>query len=83
MIFHTRNSTYEVDLDKKQIRRLRGQDDPTPRQGLDGVWKEFQRITGIEVGTRVLIVWSEEGVIPASLTSPIVKVIEKDVERSN
>ncbi len=83
MIFHTRNSAYEVDVAGKRIRRLAGKDSPTPRQGEDGAWKDFQRITDIEKGASVLIVWSEEGVIPSTLTSPVVKVIEKDVERAN
>lgn len=83
MIFHTRNSSYEVDLLGKRVRRLAGKESPQPRQGEDGVWKDFQRITDIVVGTSVLIVWNEEGVIPSTLTSHVVKVIEKDVERAN
>jgi hypothetical protein len=83
MIFHTRNSSYEVDLERKRIRRLSGHNRPTPRQGQDGVWKDFQRISELSVGAGVLIVWSEEGTIPSTFTSPIVKVIEKDVEPSN
>lgn len=83
MIFHTRNSSYEVDHAKKRIRRLSGTDGPTPRQGLDGAWKDFQRITDIEQGASVLIVWSEEGTIPSTLTSPVLKVIERDVEAAN
>ncbi len=83
MIFHTRNSSYEVDLDRKRIRRLAGHSNPTPRQGLDGAWKDFQRISELSVGAGALIVWSEEGTIPSTFTSPIVKIIEKDVEPSN
>jgi len=83
MIFHTRNSSYEVDPDRKRIRRLSGHENPTPRQGLDGSWKDFERITDIVQGASVLVVWSEEGTIPSTLTSPVIKVIEKDVEPSN
>lgn len=83
MIFYTRNSAYEVDVTGKRIRRLSGKEDSTPRQGEDRIWKDFQSISDIKKDVSVLIVWSEEGAIPSTLTSPVVKVIEKDVERAN
>ncbi len=83
MIFHTQNSSYELDMARKRIRRLSGHDAPTPRQGEDGAWRDFERISDPVQGTSVLIVWSEEGAIPSTLTSPIIKVIDKEVEPAN
>jgi hypothetical protein len=57
MIFTTDNSTYEIDRQNKRIRRLEGLNKPTPRQGTDGVWKEYAGITRIVIGEQVLIIW--------------------------
>lgn len=51
-------STYEVDQDNKKIRRLKGKADPTPRQGQDGVWREYINLSPIVVGQAVLIQWA-------------------------
>jgi hypothetical protein len=50
-------SFYEVDQDNKSVRRLIGVNDPTPRQGPDGEWREYTAITDIVPGLGVLIVW--------------------------
>jgi hypothetical protein len=53
-------SVYEVNTDSKQIRRLNGSKDPTPRQGPDGQWRSYEDITPINVGASVAIFWSAE-----------------------
>ncbi len=48
MVFVTASgSTYEINHETKQIRRLKGKEDPTPRQGQDGVWKDFSEVYGM------------------------------------
>lgn len=79
-------SVYEVDQEKKQVRRLNGVNDPTPRQGQDGEWRIYKSITPIAVGYVVIIVWdrattpllegSPEDAIPTTMTSPIKEIIE-------
>ena len=83
MIFVTMSgSTYEVDEQNKQIRRLKGQSDPTPRQGEDGRWKPYQDLSEIKQGEPVFIVWTDDvkaeipGGIPGTLTSPVVSVMQ-------
>ncbi len=48
-------STYEVDLDKKQIRRISSTHPPHRRQGQDGVWSGYDWITEVKVGRSVRI----------------------------
>lgn len=81
MIFRTASgSRYEVDYDKKMIRRLAGTADPTARQGKDGEWKEYADISDIEVGKGVAILWgndvsllpgSPEGAMKTTFTSNV------------
>ena len=55
-------SVYEVNTDSKQIRRLNGVKDPTPRQGPDGQWRAYKDVypNPIVVGAGVVIVWGPE-----------------------
>jgi hypothetical protein len=85
MRFQTESgSLYEVNEIDKQVRRLNGASDPTPRQGKDGEWKHYDAIlSGIEVGRSVMIVWTSdiqpppvEGSLPTTITSPVVKIVE-------
>ena len=80
-------SIYEVDVSKKQIRRLIGIDNPTPRQGKDGEWKEYFAIDDIEIGKPVLIFWNPKTTpllegnpfsisAPSTLTSNVIEIIE-------
>lgn len=79
-------SVYEVDQEKKQVRRLNGVNDPTPRQGQDGEWRTYKSMTPILVDRVVIIVWdrattplmegSPEDAIPTTMTSPIKEIIE-------
>lgn len=70
MRFRTVNSTYEVEYDPGvvdspatgRVRRLGGENDPTPRQGPDGVWKAFMAITAIRPGDCVTIIWKIDDV---------------------
>ncbi len=65
-------SVYEVAPDRKQIRRLEGTHDPTPRQGPDGEWKEFISISQISIGSSVLIGWRIKGnTLQGTLTSSV------------
>ena len=61
MIFHTEYSTYEIDLEGRRCRRLDSTHEPTPNQGEDGTWREYEHITPIvpEVGTALFIAWGE------------------------
>lgn len=53
---------YEVNTDSKQVRRLNGVKDPTPRQGKDGEWRSYSEImpSPIKVGTAVVILWGSK-----------------------
>ena len=55
-------SVYEVNTDSKQIRRLNGAKDPTPRQGPDGQWRAYSDIAPDppKVGASVAIRWSPD-----------------------
>lgn len=78
MFIFTLNSLYEVDVDRNpnRVRRLQGVNDPTPRQGEDGVWKDlavpFDR-EWAEVARVGLFVWNvtEDGVMQSTMTSVI------------
>lgn len=71
-------SVYEIDIEKKQIRRLSGQADPTPRQGKDGEWKEYAVLLGrVEVGAPIIITWEiEDQIFRTTITSKVVSVQE-------
>lgn len=90
MLFITETgSTYEVDQADKRIRRLSGVDNPTPRVGKDGEWRSYESITGLEVGSQAIILWSpqdteplpdtnvEEGgaILPITMTSVVKKIM--------
>ena len=78
MIFQTiSGSTYELDLEVKKIRRMEGIDNPTPRQGVDGEWKTFEKCSEIIVGMPLLVIW--EGV-RSTLTS-VVAMINMDTPK--
>ena len=79
-------SVYEINTESKEIRRLNGKNDPTPRQGPDGQWRKYVDIfpDPVEVGKSLVIRWgddtkplpetpTDEGllIIPTTVTSPI------------
>lgn len=67
-------STYEVDHDNHQIRRLSGNHPPTARQGSDERWKPYQGISEILTGQCVLVSWEVVGnVARCTLTSEVVE----------
>ena len=39
------------------VRAFAGRRDPTPRQGSDGEWRQYQEISDIVIGQPVMIVW--------------------------
>lgn len=67
-------SVYEVNTDSKQIRRLNGVKDPTPRQGQDGQWRAYDEIfpDPPKVGSSLVIKWGQETALMAE-TQEIVK----------
>lgn len=77
------DSEYELDLEKKLIRRLSGSNLATNRQGSDGDWKSYHSISDVMVGRAVLIVWSKDVALlhgspkdstPATITSVVVDI---------
>jgi hypothetical protein len=67
-------SRYEVDAPGQRIRRLGGRTEPTPRQGIDGRWREYVEIGPVEVGLPVLVLWTHEPHLPGTVTSRVVTV---------
>ena len=68
MLFTTiSGSRYEVDQNKKRIRRLLGSMSPTNRQGKDGEWKQFFSISPIVEGKSVVIIWVDETLLPETV----------------
>jgi hypothetical protein len=70
----TKNSTYEIDEVNKLVRRVHGLNDPTPRQGADGEWKEY---VGIIIAPRgMLIQWgtNPDGSLKCTWTSKVIKI---------
>lgn len=57
IVFHTRNSTYEVDRENKRARRITGKNDPVGAfsAARDGVWVPMYDHSDPEVGSVVLI----------------------------
>lgn len=79
MLFETANSMYEYNEEQKQIRRLNGKTDPTPRQGKDGEWKKVSKVDNLAEGKCAVILWeivNEDELITfkTTVTSPIVKI---------
>lgn len=82
MVFHTiSGSVYEVDLTKKCVRRLAGKEDPTPRQGDDGKYKQYEELLPPipEAGKSLFIFWPEDksGMPPCTITSRIERIVEE------
>ena len=76
MIFETLNSTYEHDPAGRRIRRLKGVNGPTPRQGADGEWKHYAMISEVQVGESVIIVWTiSDDVAGATQTSLVQSIM--------
>lgn len=73
-------SRYEIDQDKQRVRRLNGKTAPTSYVGVDGEWRQFTQMypNPIEIGSHVLIVWSVEGDMPSTITSPVVEIDYQD-----
>jgi hypothetical protein len=72
----------ELDVEAKQVRRLEGLHLPTEREGRDGSWHAYFRVTTpIVVGEPVEIIWPARGRVEASLqstiTAPTVAVLHR------
>lgn len=68
----TENSVYEIDVENLRTRRIKGIEDPTPRQGPDSEWKSYANLQFVDGG--VFFDWDGEG--HGTLTSPIVATDE-------
>lgn len=77
-------SVYEVDEADKNVRRLNGKSDPTPRIGKDGDWRGYDSILGPVVNESMIIVWGKnvsllpgsDGGTPVTMTSPVASIEE-------
>lgn len=77
MTFTTRSgSRYELDAEGRRVRRLGGSTEPTPRQGIDGRWREYVDATAVRVGHQVLFIWEHCDISKGTLTSPVTTVEE-------
>lgn len=52
------SSMYEVDTERKRVRRLIGAGNPTPRIGKDGEWKRYKHIE-VKLRQKAIIVWPD------------------------
>lgn len=59
IIIKTHFSTYEIDLEASRVRRVFGENEPTPCFGADGDWHTFTHMTPPEplVGQSVEFYW--------------------------
>ena len=76
-------SVYELDVALQRVRRVRGDLQPTPRQGEDGEWRTFDTVfpTPIEVGASVLFIWGyyqrgASAVARSTMTSRVLGVVD-------
>ena len=77
MIFTTDNSIYEIDPTQRRIRRLEGRNQPTPRQGDDGGWKDYADVSDATVGSSVLVIWRwADGIAQGTCTSPVRSIVD-------
>lgn len=70
-------SEYEIDEDRRRIRRLGGYHEPTNNQGQDGEWQSYLKTSPVRKGEQVLIVWgwSADGSrLLRTLTSQITEI---------
>ena len=79
----TENSLYQVDLDRKRIRRVFGANAPAPRFGQDGGWLAFLSVK-IPLGHSMRTLWRvddmDDGLIfRCSVSSPVVCISEAEV----
>jgi hypothetical protein len=75
-------SVYEVDEDKKLIRRMQGTEAPTVRQGKDGEWRRYLDLL-IDMGKSAIILWDPKdtsllegslGGQPSTVTSKVITI---------
>lgn len=73
--FFTRNSTYEVDPERKLIRRVEGRNPPTKWFTPEGEWKPYREIVGIEADAQhpAFVAWDDRR---ATWLSPVVAIQE-------
>ena len=69
----TQNSTYEVDEEKKLVRRTAGKNQPTRYIGADGEWRPYSEMT--LVGDGLLFVGENEN-SPGFYTSTVLSTTD-------
>lgn len=57
IIFHTNRSTFEVDEEKKLIRRTAGINTATPPFSDAPGWIQYDEILNLDIGQRAVICW--------------------------
>ncbi len=69
-------SIYEVDENNKRVRRIFGTNNPTPRQGNDGDWRNYEQLH-LTLGNRMLVIWGQAGnIIQTTSTSTVMAIFE-------
>jgi hypothetical protein len=76
----TVNSVYQINEADHLIRRVSGANDPTPRQGVDGEWREYTTLAPLLDG--LLIVWgiNPDGTAKSTWTSKVVDDTNRETE---
>jgi hypothetical protein len=69
----TVNSVYQINEADHLIRRVAGVSDPTPRQGVDGVWSSYVAVRS-DICDGLFILWGyhSNGVAKCTVTSKVV-----------
>lgn len=65
-IIETANSTYELDVDAKRVRRVKGVNQPTGNFGKDGMWHELEQWQELKSG--MIFLFKDGGI---TYTSPV------------
>jgi len=74
-------SVYEVDRERRRVRRLRGEEPAAHRLGHDA-WKAYELMSPVIAGEPVVFAWSviwassEEALAPATVTSPVRRILD-------
>jgi hypothetical protein len=87
IIVHTiSGSIYEFDHGLRRVRRLSGQEDPTPRQGKDGEWKSYNEVL-LQWNGSLIVVWGYDekaNITKTTMLSPLAKIqFDKDIESND
>lgn len=76
--FETKNSTYEINEEKMEIRRVTGKNAPTDRFAPNGEWKKYAFVSPPREGYSVFVNWGDGH---GTLTSPVASTVALEVVR--